>query len=75
MEEALFSIFNLIIGIAAFVIVIFLYLLPAYVASKRDHVSHRAIFWTNLFLGATGGGWLVCLIWALCSDGRPGRYG
>lgn len=43
---------------------IFLYLLPAYVASKRKHSNASAIFVLNLFFGWTFIGWVLSLIWA-----------
>ena len=44
-----------------------LYFLPTIIASNRGH--HVAgILLLNLFLGWTGIGWIVMLLWALISD-------
>lgn len=50
------------------------YLLPGIVASKRQHQDAPAIWATAIFLGWSGIGWLVALIWSLTAvrraDGR-----
>jgi len=56
--------FESVIGIVGFVLVIFLYFLPTYVALIRHHRNALASFLVKLFLGGTGVGWLVALIWA-----------
>jgi len=42
------------------------YFLPAIIGRKKK--SAGWIFLCNLFFGATGVGWIVCLIWALSED-------
>jgi hypothetical protein len=44
-----------------------LYFLPTIVASNRGH-SVTGILLLNLFLGWTGIGWILLLLWALLSD-------
>ena len=43
-----------------------IYFIPAIVASNRRK-NAGIIFWLNLFLGGTGIGWVILLIWA-CSN-------
>lgn len=43
---------------------VFLYFLPAVVASARRHHQTGAIFVLNLFLGWTFLGWIAALVWA-----------
>ncbi len=43
-----------------------IYFTPAIIA--RHKKNSGTIFLCNLFLGATGVGWVVCLIWALRSE-------
>ena len=52
------------------VFVLWLYFLPAWIAEIRNHPSTTAIFVLNLFLGATGIGWVVAFIWALVGGKR-----
>lgn len=49
---------------------LWLYLLPAWIAEIRNHPSTTAIFVLNLFLGATGIGWVIAFIWALTGGKR-----
>ena len=53
--------FHLIGIICAFAI----YFLPSILAGRRYHPSSTAIFLVNFFLGWTGIGWAICLVWAL----------
>ena len=48
----------------------FLYFAPAILASSRNNPDATAIWFLNFFLGWTGIGWLVCLIWTI-SVPRP----
>ena len=41
------------------------YLLPALVASSKNHPNSGAIWLFTLFLGWTGVAWIIALIWAL----------
>ncbi len=73
----------LMIGLMLFLAVV-LYFLPTFVAGTRGHQNTVPIFVLNLFLGFTGAGWIVALVWALtqvyytvgneprCSRSRPG---
>lgn len=45
-------------------VIIFLYLLPTFVAYGRLHHNKAAILLLNLFLGWTAIGWLAALIWS-----------
>lgn len=58
----LVMIFVIIIGL-------FVYFLPSIIArNKRDALS---IFLLNFFLGATGVGWVIALVWACKKDEKP----
>jgi len=41
------------------------YALPAFIALDKNHPQQYWIVFCNIFFGATGVGWLICLIWAL----------
>jgi hypothetical protein len=43
-----------------------IYLLPFLVALARHNVNTTGIFIVNFFLGWTGIGWIVALLWACC---------
>jgi hypothetical protein len=47
-----------------------LYLLPGLLAYGRLHHNAAAIFVFNLFLGWTGLGWILALVWACTSNVR-----
>ena len=44
---------------------VIIYCLPFLIATAREHKNRVAILLLNLFLGWTGLGWLVALIWAV----------
>jgi hypothetical protein len=50
------------------VISLFIYLLPGIIAYNKDRRNKLAIMWATIFLGWTGIGWVVALIWALTSE-------
>lgn len=50
-------------------IAVYLYFIPALVASKKKRQDAMAIFVLNLFLGWTFIGWVVALVWAAKTDG------
>ena len=50
-------------------IAVYLYFIPAIVASKKKRQDEMAIFVLNLFLGWTFIGWVVALVWAAKTDG------
>lgn len=41
-----------------------LYFVPTIQAYKAKHKQRGAIFILNIFLGCTGAGWLLAMIWA-----------
>ena len=52
--------------IGLIIIVIFgLYLLPVLISFLRRNKNWLAIFLLNLFLGWTGIGWVVALVWSV----------
>jgi len=50
--------------------ILFIYFIPAIVASRREHQNKMAIVVTNVFLGWIFLGWVVALIWAF-TEIRP----
>lgn len=48
-----------------------IYLLPAIVASKRNHTNRGSILVLNLLLGWTFIGWVAALVWAFTSSVDP----
>lgn len=54
----------LVIGLIIFILILFVYLIPAFVAKRRDHINKKAILILNIFLGWTFIGYVVALIWA-----------
>ena len=42
-----------------------LYLLPSLISFLRRNRNYPAIFLLNLFLGWTGTGWVVALVWSV----------
>jgi hypothetical protein len=57
--------FVLITGFVAFVLV---YLLPSFVAWRRDHAHKYEVMFVSFVLGWTILGWIGCLIWASIGD-------
>ena len=53
------------------IIMLGMYFLPGYIASYRQHNNTRPIFLANGFLGWTGIGWIVCLMWSVSDHIRP----
>jgi Superinfection immunity protein len=51
---------------AAFGAGLVVYMLPTLVAALRRHLNFRLLLLTNLFLGVTLAGWLVCFVWSCC---------
>jgi hypothetical protein len=46
----------------------FVYMLPAMIAYRRDHMNRASILIVNLFFGWTMIGWVVCLAWSVSSN-------
>ena len=56
---------QILVGAVLLPFVVIIYFLPAIVAFSRNHPQTASIAALNLFLGETGIGWVVALIWAL----------
>lgn len=46
-------------------LILFLYFLPAVIATQRKHHNTRPIVLVNTFLGWTALGWLAALVWSV----------
>ena len=51
-------------GPVASIVGFLLYFLPSFVAFNRGHHNRKAILVLNLFLGWSGLGWIIALIWS-----------
>ena len=64
--------YNLLIGLLlaflAFTTFICVYLLPTFIAYRKDKKDKLAILLINIFLGSTFIGWVIALVWALTTD-------
>jgi len=47
------------------IVILSCYFLPSIVAFSRKHLNFMPIFLVNLFLGFTGIGWIVALVWSV----------
>ncbi|KMZ53410.1 superinfection immunity protein [Dorea sp. D27] len=47
------------------IILLLTYLLPSMIALCKNHLELKAIICVNVFLGITGIGWIVSIIWAI----------
>lgn len=54
----------ILVGLVVGLISLVIYLLPAFIAFRRNHPNKVVITLLNVFLGATLIVWVVCLIWA-----------
>ena len=54
--------------VALVLLVVFFYMLPSFVASKRRHRQVKAILVVNILLGWSFLGWVASLAWALTAD-------
>jgi len=54
-----------VVSIVPLALAIYIYLLPAFLAFKRQHPNRFVILALNLLLGVTILGWVILLIWAL----------
>lgn len=55
---------SLIYSIMCLLMLLFLYLLPSFIAARRNHHNGGAIFVLNLLMGWTVLGWVLSLVWA-----------
>lgn len=58
-------------GAVLFMMAVVLYFIPCWVAIARRHRSQLAIGMLTLFLGWTGLGWIVALVWSCTADVEP----
>ena len=56
-----------VFGLIAFAALL-VYFVPTIQAYKAKHKRRSAIFILNFFLGCTGAGWLLAMIWASNSN-------
>jgi FtsH-binding integral membrane protein len=59
---------GLLAAFLAFTVFICLYLLPTFIAYRKDKKDKLAILLINIFLGSTLVGWVIALVWALTED-------
>ncbi len=62
-------------GHGPFLILTFLYFIPAVVAFRRKHQNATPIMVLNVFLGWTILGWVASLIWALTTPAAKATAG
>lgn len=60
-----------LVSIIALVLTLLIYLLPGFIAYRRDHPNRLVILLLNILLGGTGIVWIICLIWALTNPVPP----
>ena len=58
----------MLIRYVLFLIVFYIYVFPAVAAAYMLHRNKTLIFILNMFLGWTGVGWLIALLWALSGN-------
>jgi hypothetical protein len=58
-------------GLLLLGLLLWLYLLPWWVAKGRKHPNVYSIAVVNVFLGWTFIGWVICLAWSLSAAGKP----
>lgn len=59
---------GLLLAFLAFTLFICVYLLPTFIAYRKDKKDKLAILLINIFLGSTFIGWVIALVWALTAD-------
>jgi cbb3-type cytochrome oxidase subunit 3 len=59
---------GLLLAFLAFTLFICVYLIPTFIAYRKDKKDKLAILLINIFLGSTFIGWVIALVWALTSD-------
>ncbi len=57
-----------VVGLAWLALIAVAYFLPTICAQSRGHRNTMPIFILNLFLGWTGLGWIIALVWAFTAD-------
>ena len=69
-SDTLSAIILLALYLTSFLAGVIIYMVPSFIAHKRKHPSVLAIAATNILLGWSCLGWLVCFIWALTNNYR-----
>jgi hypothetical protein len=59
------------LGLVLVLFLLWLYLLPWFIAHGRKHPNVSPIAVLNIFFGWTFIGWVACLAWSLSAAGRP----
>jgi len=59
---------GLLLAFVAFTFFICVYLLPTFIAYRKDKKDKLAILLINIFLGSTFIGWVIALVWASTTD-------
>ena len=74
MEEGVFTIVAILVGVLLIVAGIVLYFLPSIIAYKKGHANKGIILLINFLLGWTFLGWAGSLVWAFIdTDGTATR--
>ena len=69
MEEGVFIIFAIVLATLLIVGGLLLYVLPAFIAYRRNHPSKEIILILDLLFGWTFLGWAGTLVWAFIDTG------
>jgi hypothetical protein len=59
---------EVIVALCIFVLLLGLYVLPTYIAFKRDHKNRIPILVVNIFFGWSFVGWVACIAWSLTAQ-------
>ena len=76
-EQDLANAIDILIILAVLAVFLTIYFLPSIIANIRKHSHKLAIFFLNLFTGATGVGWVAAFVWAFLDkpvvqvEGKP----
>lgn len=76
-EQDLTNAIDILIIVAISAVFLTIYFLPSIIANIRKHSHKFAIFFLNLFTGATGVGWIAAFVWAFLDkpvvqvEGKP----
>ena len=54
--------------IAVWLVSFLIYFIPSFIAHRRRHRNRVAIYVLNFFLGMTGFGWIMSLVWSLTNN-------